>query len=153
MIELGQLIKEKRTELLLEISDVSSALRIKQEYIAAIEEGNPDLFSSKAYYFGYLKQYLKFLQIDISVNLQPSFQNQKLEINIPASDTFNPNVFFMLIALVFSIIIYNISNSFISKEAVNPIALEIENKSTYFVDLTNRSNSKNLGNVDIYPQR
>lgn len=135
MVELGKLIRDKRIELLLNITDVSSALKIKPEYIAAIEAGDSDFFSSKAYYFGYLKQYSRFLQIDIDLSTTSSFQNQKLEINIPSSDSFNPNIFFTLVALVCSIIIYNISDNYISKDPITPIALEIKNKTTKFVEL------------------
>ncbi len=136
MIELGVIIKEKRIFSLFEIMDVSKMLKIKPEYIEAIERDDIGYFSSEIYYYGYLKQYLKLLEIhDIKINTQSIAQNQELSINIPAATSYNPNLLLTIVSLIFSIIIYNLSDSFISKSAINPIVLDLNNKTPKFVDL------------------
>ena len=136
MINLGKIIKDKRIAHSLAIEDVSHILKIRQEHIEAIERGDAEHFGAKAYYLGYLKQYLKLLQIeDIDLNSASIDQNQKLEINIPASDIFNPNILFSILALICGLLIYKISDNYISKEAISPIALEIESQNTKFVEL------------------
>ena len=137
-MELGKIIQEKRIACSLDVGDISRILKIKQEFIVAIEQGDVDYFSSKIYYFGYLKQYLKLLQIDeISINTTAIAQSQNLEINIPSEDSFNPSMFFAMVAFILSILIYNISDNFISKDVVSSLALEMQNHTTKFVELGN----------------
>ncbi len=138
MIALGKIIQDKRIASSLDVIDISNMLKIKQEFIIAIEQGDMDYFSSSIYYFGYLKQYLKLLQIDeVNISTISIAQSQKLEINIPLADSFNPSIFFAAIAFFCSILIYNLSDNYISSNVISPIALEIQNHTTRFVELRN----------------
>lgn len=60
----GTLLIEKRKEKDLEIKDVSLAIKIRSEYLLALEEGRYNVFRSEVYLTGFLKNYAKFLGID-----------------------------------------------------------------------------------------
>jgi cytoskeletal protein RodZ len=60
----GTLLIEKRKDKNLEIKDVSLALKIRSEYLLALEEGRYNAFRSEVYLTGFLKNYAKFLGID-----------------------------------------------------------------------------------------
>jgi transcriptional regulator with XRE-family HTH domain len=60
----GTLLIEKRKEKDLEVKDVSLALKIRSEYLLALEEGRYNVFRSEVYLIGFLKNYSKFLGID-----------------------------------------------------------------------------------------
>jgi len=62
---LGTLLIEKRKEKNLEIKDVSQIVKIRSTYLQALEEGNYEVFPSEVYITGFLKNYAKFLGIDI----------------------------------------------------------------------------------------
>lgn len=63
MSEIGRILREKRIDRGLEISDVARKTRIRDYYLRAIED---DKFHAipKAYYKGYLKIYAALLDID-----------------------------------------------------------------------------------------
>ena len=58
MNTIGQYIKNKRIENALRVNDISKELKIRKQYIIAIEKDDIDYFNSKIYYYGYPKQYL-----------------------------------------------------------------------------------------------
>jgi hypothetical protein len=60
----GTLLIEKRKEKDLEIKDISLAIKIRAEYLLALEEGKYNIFRSEVYLTGFLKNYAKFLGID-----------------------------------------------------------------------------------------
>jgi len=60
----GTLLIEKRKEKDLDIKDVSLAIKIRAEYLLALEEGRYKVFRSEVYLTGFLKNYAKFLGID-----------------------------------------------------------------------------------------
>lgn len=64
MIKLGDLLKTKRNEKGLELSQVSESTKIPQKSLEALEEGNYDTFASEVYLKGFLKNYAKFLGVD-----------------------------------------------------------------------------------------
>ena len=49
----------------LEIADVAAQLRIRQEFLAALEDGRPDLLPGKTYAIGYVRTYAAFLGLDV----------------------------------------------------------------------------------------
>ena len=63
MQELGRILREKRIERGLDISDIASKTRIRDYYLRAIED---DKFQAipKTYYKGYLKIYATLLNLD-----------------------------------------------------------------------------------------
>jgi hypothetical protein len=122
MSKVGETIRNKRLASSLEISDVAKILKIKKEYIIAMEEENSAIFSSNAYYSGYLKQYLKLLQLN-NISLEQIALEQKLSINVP-SPSFEPGVLFFIALIIFNILLYNYCNSLITINLPDPITLE-----------------------------
>jgi len=64
MIKLGDLLRTKRKEKGLTLSQVSENTRIPQKQLKALENGDYDAFASEVYLKGFLKNYAKFLGID-----------------------------------------------------------------------------------------
>lgn len=115
MNEIGSLIKEKRIEKKLKIEDISNSLLISKKYIEAIENNEREKFSSKAYYEGYTKQYIKFLNLDIDKDFAKHLKEEfNLAINIPQKDKINPSIALSLIAILATIIIYILCSSYIN---------------------------------------
>jgi cytoskeleton protein RodZ len=56
-------LKSKRLELGYSIDDVESALKIKRDYILAIENGNAEEILPKAYIEGYVRLYARYLNL------------------------------------------------------------------------------------------
>ena len=84
MQELGRILREKRIERGLDISDVARKTRIRDYYLRAIED---DKFQAipKAYYKGYLKIYAALLNIDACLLL--TVYEQKLNPQPPVLHT------------------------------------------------------------------
>ncbi len=115
MTDTGTLIKTRRIENNLAIEDVVKALNIKKNSLLAIEANQIDYFTSKAYYNGFTKEYLKFLGLNpMELNIETSSKDQTLAINIPETEKFNPSFFLALITLLLCIIVYNICSYFIN---------------------------------------
>jgi cytoskeletal protein RodZ len=69
MLKLGELFKSERAKRGLELSQVSESTKIPQRLLKALEEGDYERFSSEVYLQGFLKNYAKFLEIDINKTL------------------------------------------------------------------------------------
>ena len=129
MSSLGEIIRAKRIANSLEIDDVAHILKMKKKYVIAIEESNLDCFYSHVYYAGFLKQYLKLLKIeDLNLNVDFFTQDQKLEINIPMSDSANPSLLLVMMAIILNIFIYNIFDQALSLDTI--IESEMKSEST-----------------------
>lgn len=61
---IGERLKSKRQELNLSIEKVSSELKIRPEFIKALERDDFSVFSSDLYAKGFIKNYSKFLGLD-----------------------------------------------------------------------------------------
>lgn len=61
---LGQIFKEKREKLKLEIEDVSRFLRVREEDIRAFESNNFFDVGKHIYLTGFIRSYARFLKID-----------------------------------------------------------------------------------------
>ncbi len=115
MNAIGQYIQSKRIENSLSINDISKELKVRKQYIIAIENDDVGYFDSKIYYYGYLKQYLKLLKIsDIKFNTKEAEKELSLSIDIPKIDKTNPNSTYIIISIICIIILYYICSSFIS---------------------------------------
>jgi cytoskeleton protein RodZ len=60
----GDLLRQQREALRLGLDDVAAALRIKPDYLAALEAGRPDLLPGPAYAIGFLRTYSDYLSLD-----------------------------------------------------------------------------------------
>ena len=60
----GDLLRQQREALRLDLDDVAAALRIKPDYLAALEAGRPDLLPGPAYAIGFVRTYSDYLGLD-----------------------------------------------------------------------------------------
>ena len=136
MIELGKFLQEKRLSKSLSLENISQQLKIKKEFILAIEQGKEDFFPSKTYYYGYLKQYLKLLKVDnVNLNTEKIAKEQAMSITVPLAENYNLNFLFMIFILLLTIFIYNFYSDLATKDLTTPIALELTKKTSQFVQL------------------
>ena len=116
MNTIGQYIKNKRIENALRVNDISKELKIRKQYIIAIEKDDIDYFNSKIYYYGYLKQYLKLLKIsDVEISIDEKVKKLPLSIDIPKIEKTNPNFTYIIMSIVCIIILYYVCSTFVSR--------------------------------------
>src|SRR5438128_4242262 len=60
----GDLLRQQREALALDLDDVAAALKIKPGYLAALEAGRPDLLPGPAYAIGFVRAYGDQLGLD-----------------------------------------------------------------------------------------
>ncbi len=63
-VSLGDTLRGERATLGYSLLDVQRDLRIKAEYLAAIEDANPDGFDGKGFIAGYVRSYARHLNLD-----------------------------------------------------------------------------------------
>jgi hypothetical protein len=63
-IHSGEALKEARYKSNQSLSQISSLLRIRQDYLKAIENGRPDDIPGTTYAIGFIKSYSNYLGID-----------------------------------------------------------------------------------------
>ncbi|MCE2993335.1 MAG: helix-turn-helix domain-containing protein [Alphaproteobacteria bacterium] len=66
LLSVGSHLKERRKEKGLSIDSISTALKIRKSYIAAIESGNTKILKFDAYTIGYIKHYCILMGLDPS---------------------------------------------------------------------------------------
>ncbi|MBV8131928.1 MAG: helix-turn-helix domain-containing protein [Alphaproteobacteria bacterium] len=60
----GDVLRQQREALGLDLDDVAAALRIKPDYLAALEAGHPELLPGPAYAIGFVRAYSDHLRLD-----------------------------------------------------------------------------------------
>jgi cytoskeleton protein RodZ len=60
----GDVLRQQREALGLDVDDVAAALRIKRDYLAALEAGRPDLLPGPTYAIGFVRAYSDHLGLD-----------------------------------------------------------------------------------------
>ena len=60
----GELLRERREELRLDINDIGEILRIKPAFLAAIEHGRPEDLPGPTYVIGFVRAYAQHLGLD-----------------------------------------------------------------------------------------
>lgn len=63
-VSLGDTFRGERATQGVSLLDVQRDLRIKAEYLAAIEDANPDGFDGKGFIAGYVRSYARYLNLD-----------------------------------------------------------------------------------------
>ena len=82
-IEIGRILQETRETAKISLEDAEASLRIKKEYLIALESGNFNLLPGTTYVSGFLKSYTQYLGLNI---------NQSLMHIVPSnSNSPNPN--------------------------------------------------------------
>lgn len=90
MLKLGELLKNKRQEKGLEVSQASESTKIPQRLIQALEKGNYSAFSSEVYLRGLLKNYIKYLDIDEKKAMAVYRREQNLGKEGSLDDSYRP---------------------------------------------------------------
>jgi cytoskeleton protein RodZ len=60
----GDVLRQQREALRLDLDDAAAALKIKRDYLAALEAGRPDLLPGPTYAIGFLRAYSDHLGLD-----------------------------------------------------------------------------------------
>ena len=71
----GELLSSRRKQLELSVEDVENKLRIRKQYLLAMEQDDFTIFSSPNYIRGFIKNYSEFLDLD-SVKVLAVFRRQ-----------------------------------------------------------------------------
>ena len=74
---LGEILKEKREELGLDLKEVAHSLRIQYEYLKALEKNDLEKLPPDVYTRAYIREYARFLNID-SVILLDEYAKQQM---------------------------------------------------------------------------
>jgi cytoskeletal protein RodZ len=127
---LGQILREKRQFLKIEIVEISAYLKIKSRDIAAIENNDLKHITKHLYVPGLIRSYAKFLKIDPKLvekkikvlPIASNTENKKHQLlNIGESDQLSPNkdsVFnFLLISILLFLALLLLYNSFQNNDA------------------------------------
>lgn len=64
MFSVGEILKKERIARDLSLSDVEKEIKIREKFLAAIEQNNWSFFSSRIYIMGVIKNYALFLGLD-----------------------------------------------------------------------------------------
>jgi hypothetical protein len=127
---LGQILREKRQFLKIEVVEISTYLKIKSRDIAAIENNDLKHVTKHLYVPGLIRSYAKFLKIDPQLveekikvlPIASNTENKKHQLlNIGESDQLSPNkdsVFnFLLISILLFLALLLLYNSFQNNDA------------------------------------
>ena len=68
-LEIGTTLKERRELLNISVNDIENQIHIQQEYLNNLENGEFESFSSIIQAKGYLKNYAKYLNLDLDATL------------------------------------------------------------------------------------
>jgi cytoskeletal protein RodZ len=128
---LGQILREKRQFLKMEVAEISIYLKIKSRDIEAIENDDLKHVAKHLYVPGLIRSYAKFLKIDPKLiekkikvlPIASNTENKKHQLlNIGESDQLSPNkdsVFnFLLISILLFLALLLLYNSFQNNNAL-----------------------------------
>lgn len=130
-ISLGKILAEKRQNLKMEISEISSYLRIKPNDILAIENDEIGAIAKGLYVQGLITSYAKFLKIDQKIieekikflPIKSNVENKKhLLLNIGGNTELTPSkdsfFNFLLISILLFLVLLSIFNSLDNKSGL-----------------------------------
>ena len=106
----GELLRHQREALGLDLGDVAKALRIKPDYLAALEAGRPDLLPGPTYAIGFVRAYAGHLKLDGNEMLR-RFKAESagldakpdLAFPMPLGERSIPGVPMLLVALILAL--------------------------------------------------
>lgn len=150
---IGSILKEKRKEMKLELTDVSAEIKIGVHYLQALEEAQFSKFPSEVYLKGFLKNYAKFLGVNTEKALamyRRENERKQNEATINAvsnmkqktkSFTFTPNKIIAGIAILAVVMILIYLSTYVGRvikvpklELTSPVALTDEVEGLYKTD-------------------
>jgi cytoskeleton protein RodZ len=109
----GALLRSTREEYGLELSDVAAVLRIRQDYLGALEANEPASLPAPAYAIGFLRAYGDYLGLD-SGELVRRFKKERADLTaqpelnfpVPLTERGIPGSSIILVALIVGVIGY-----------------------------------------------
>lgn len=90
MLTSGEILKNKRVEIGLSLSDVEKITKIRQKFLLALEEGRLDSLPGKTYVSGFVRNYSEFLSLPVESVLavmRREYDDQKKKVLIPSGLT------------------------------------------------------------------
>ena len=105
--------KEEREKQGYSIEDISNILRIRKQYIIAIEEDNLAEIPSDTYVRGYIKTYCEFLKIPVP----PKPQEEKVLEKLPLTESKNGKYYIAVISLLLLLISVVLYQKYLSDDA------------------------------------
>jgi cytoskeletal protein RodZ len=140
---IGEILQKKRKELKIEISEVSSYLRIKDRDVEGIENGDLKMITEHLYIPGLIGSYAKFLKIDKKIidekikllPIKSNVENKKHRLlNIGENNVLSPSkdscLNFLLISILLFLVLLSLYNSYEDKSDLitnKNLILELEN--------------------------
>jgi cytoskeletal protein RodZ len=128
-ISIGKILRDKRRSLKMEISDVTSHLRVKTQDIEAIENDDLASVTKHLYVPGLIHSYSRFLKVDQKLieekikflPIKSNVENKKHQLlNIGEGDNLTPNrdflLNFFLITLLLFLVLLSLYYSYESKQ-------------------------------------
>jgi cytoskeletal protein RodZ len=112
----GDILKNRRKELGHDLREISNTLKIKYDYLKAIEDGDLEKLPQEVYVKGYIREYAEHLRIDpeaaINAYLQqispPQVENKEIPEKEPGKRKI-PKIGYVLISLLFVLITITLS--------------------------------------------
>jgi len=119
----GDILKNKREELGQDLREISNTLKIKYDYLKAIEDGDLGKLPQEVYVKGYIREYAEHLRIDpeaaINAYVQqispPQVENKDIPEKTPEK-TKIPKIGYVLISLLFILITITLSYTIFSQK-------------------------------------
>jgi cytoskeletal protein RodZ len=120
----GDILKNRREELGHDLRQISNILKIKYDYLKAIEDGDLEKLPQEVYVKGYIREYAEHLRIDpeaaINAYLQqispPQVENKDIPQKEPVKRKI-PKIVYLLISLLFILITITLSYTIFSQKA------------------------------------
>jgi cytoskeleton protein RodZ len=106
----GDVLRQQRKALGVDVADVAAALRIKPAYIAALEAGRPDQLPGHTYAIGFMRTYADYLGLESDEVLRRFKQESMafdrkpdLSFPMPLGERSVPDVGMLLVALILAL--------------------------------------------------
>ena len=74
----GEILKKKREELGYNLKEIAKTLKIRSDYLKAIEEGTFEKLPVEVYTKGYIREYAKFLKTDPEIVIKAYIEKYRL---------------------------------------------------------------------------
>ncbi len=111
----GQELREHREALGANLSDVSDILRIRRDFLEALESGQYDALPGEAYAVGFVRSYAKYLGLDadamarqFKVELTGERPTARLDFLTPAAESRVPTAAIVFVAVLLVIAVYGL---------------------------------------------
>ncbi len=133
---INNIIIAKRNELGISISEVANYLKIKPQLVEALEQSDVSAFPGEVFYRGFLKQYLKLLNIEFK---EDNYNNTNIAsqpgiMTLPRLYNSSPNLIYIILSLIFMIAFSSMFDQFLSVPDANPLSSELNSRITKLVD-------------------